>query len=329
MSRHPSNPFPEPSVASETRVSTAPAPDPLLVGPERELTVLVTGGTGFVGTHLARRLVSRGHRVRTLSRNRGERSLPSKVEWRAGDVTVPGSIEGAARGCDAVVHLAGIAEERGTQSFEAVHVEGVRHVLSEAEGGGVDRFVLVSAAGAREEGSPFFRTKFAGERAAEASDLDHVIFRPSIVYGPGDRFTTELASLLRRLPVFPIPGVGSLRLQPVSIEDVTDALVQALERRDTLGRVYELGGPERLKFSKIVRVVAAALGVRRPIVHLPGPVATVTLWLVGRLGLPAPVTPQQLDMFREASLFTRADNPLRTVFRLEPLPFREAVADYL
>ena len=329
MSRHPPSPFRESYAASETEVATAPAPDPLLAAPDRELTVLVTGGTGFVGTHLARRLVARGHRVRALSRRRGDRSLPTEVEWRAGDVTKPATLEGTARGCDAVVQLAGIAEERGGQTFRAVHVGGVRHVLSEAEGAGVERIVLMSAVGAREEGSPFFRTKYAGERAAERSDLDHVIFRPSIVYGPGDRFTTQLAALLRRLPVFPIPGVGSLRLQPVSIEDVADALVQALERGDTVGRVYELGGPERLKFSKIVRVVAAALGVRRPIVHLPGPVAAATLWLIERLGLPAPVTPQQLDMFREASLFTRADNPLRTVFRLEPLPFREAVADYL
>lgn len=329
MSRHPTSPFQDAAAGPATEVVTAPAPDPLLAGPERPLAVLVTGGTGFVGAHLAGRLVSRGHRVRALSRRRGDRPLPPDVEWRAGDVTRPDSLRGAADGCDAVVHLAGIARERGPQTFGAVHVAGVRHVLSEAARAGAERIVLVSAVGAREEGSPFFRTKFAGERAVRASGLEHVIFRPSIIYGPGDRFTTELASLLRRLPVFPIPGVGSLRLQPVSVEDVADALVQAVERPDTVGAVYELGGPERLKFRKIVGIVAAVLGLRRPIVHLPGPLAGVAFWLIGRLGLPAPVTPEQLDMFREASLFTRADNPLRTVFRLEPLPFRAAVADYL
>lgn len=316
------------AVPAGAGVAVEPAPDPLLAGTAESRRVLVCGGGGFVGGHLVARLLSRGHRVRVLGRHAPERR-PGDVDWVEADVTRPETLEGCARGCDVLVHLVGIAEERGDETFERVHVQGTRNLLREAARAGVERLVYLSAVGARSGGSPFFRTKHEAETAVRESGLEYVIFRPSIIYGPGDRFTSNLAMLLRRLPVFPILGVGSLRLQPVAIEDVAEVLAQSVERDDTTGEAFELAGPERLKFAKIVRVVARTLGLRRPVVQLPRSLAGPAFWLVGRLGLPAPIAPQQLEMFREASVLTRADNALRTVFRVEPLPFREAVADYL
>lgn len=308
---------------------TETAVEPLLPDVEEPATVLLAGGTGFVGRHLARRLLARGHRVRLLSRHAPSGRVEPGAEWREADLTRPATLEGAARGCDAVVHLVGIADEKGGASFRLVHVEGTRHLLAEAERAGVERFVYLSAVGARGDGGPFFRTKYEAELLVRDAAPGHVIFRPSVIYGPDDHFTSALRSLLRGLPVFPILGVGSLRLQPVSIEDVADALVQAVERPELEWRTFELVGPERLKFAKIVRVVARALRLERPVLHLPPTLARPVLWAVQRLGLPAPLTAQQLEMFREASLLRRGDNPLRTVFHLEPLPFRDAVEDYL
>jgi NADH dehydrogenase len=187
----------------------------------------------------------------------------------------------------------------------------------------------MSSVGARAAGSPFFRTKHAAEEAVRGSSLEHIILRPSVIYGPGDRFTTAIALLLRRLPVYPVLSVGRLRLQPVAIEDVADALAQTVSRQDLTSGTYELAGPERLKFSKIVRIVARALGLRRPVIQLPKAVSSPALWLVSRFDLPTPISAEQLELFRASSVLSRADNPLRTVFRIEPLPFRDAVTDYL
>lgn len=317
------------SVVPSGTLATKPAEDPLLAGLERPRRILVAGASGFLGRHLVARLVGRGHTVRGLARSPDPALVRERVEWHPGDLTRPETLVGAADGQEVVVHLVGIGQERAGETFRGVHVVGTGNLVAEARRAGAERFIFVSVAGARPGGSPFFRTKYEAEKRVAGSGLSYVIFRPSIVYGPGDQFTTALALLLRRLPVFPVLAVGSLRLQPVAVEDVADALAQAAERSDLQDEIYELAGPERLKFTKIVRTVARTLDLHRPIVQFPRFLARPALRVVGWLDLPAPLSPQQLDMFREASLFTRKDNALRAVFQLEPLPFRVAVADYL
>lgn len=330
MSRGYESPYARTSSGASTEtLEPQPAEDPLLAGLSQPRRFLVAGASGFVGRHVVSRLVSRGHRVRALARSPPPDPAHPRVEWVRADLTDPDSLRGAANEQDGVIHLVGIAHERGGQTFRDVHVAGTRNLLDEAARAGVERFIFMSTVGARSGGSAFFRTKYEAERAVSAASPGWVIFRPSIVYGPGDRFTTALATLLRRLPLFPVLGVGSLRLQPVAVEDVTDAVAQAAEREDLEGGPYELAGPERLKFTRIVRIVARTLGLRRPVVQLPGALAGPAMRLAGRLGLPEPLSPEQLEMFREASLFSKRDNALRTVFRLEPLLFRDALADYL
>lgn len=330
MSRSSESPYGSSGFGSSAgAVATEPVEDPLLAGPPSPRRILVAGASGFVGRHLVARLVARGHEVRALARSPKPDVRDERVEWRAGDITRPESLRGAAEGREVVFHLVGVSREQGEETFQRVHVEGTRNLLAEARRAGAERFVFVSVTGARGDGSPFFRSKYEAELEVAASGLACVIFRPSIIYGPGDQFTSALALLLRRLPVFPVLAVGSLRLQPVAVEDVADALAQAADRSDLEGKVYELAGPERLKFTRIVRTVSRALDVRRPIVQVPTFLAGPALRLVGWLGLPAPLSPQQLDMLRETSLLTRTDNVLRTEFRVEPLPFRDAVVDYL
>jgi NADH dehydrogenase len=308
---------------------TEPLLDPLLAGLGRPRRVLVAGATGFVGQHLVRRLLSRNHIPRALARRPPVAAWQEGVEWFRADVTAAGSLRGAATGCDAVVHLAGTAWPERDQGYDELHVGGTENLLLEACRAGVERFVFVSTLGASPTGGAYFRTKYEAERRVRDSGLDFVIFRPSVIYGPGDHFTTALVELLRRLPVFPVLGLRRSRLQPVAIEDVADALVQATERSDVSARTFEIGGPERLEFAKIVRIVARAAGIRRPILKLPHAVSRQALWLAARLGLPQPITPDQLAMFRGASILRRRMNPLRSVFQLEPLPFAAAIEDYL
>ena len=305
------------------------APDPLLAGPDRALRVLVTGATGFVGRHLIPRLLRRGHSLRAAAR----RSLPEDwkggVEWLPSDVTDATTLRHAADGCDVVVHLVGIGGPDPERRYREIHVGGTGNLLAAAGRAGVGRFVYISTVGASTAGGPYFRTKHAAERLVRDSGLDFVIFRPSIIYGPGDHFTTALVELLTRLPVFPVLDLRRSRLQPVAIEDVADALVQAVERPDVTGQTFEIAGPERLEFAKIVRIVARAAGVMRPVVKLPRALSRPALSMAARLGLPQPITPDQLEMFRGASVLRKRSNPLRTVFRLEPLTFAAAVRDYL
>ncbi len=314
--------------SSTEEIRTEVAVEPLLAGLGRPRRVLVAGGTGFVGRHLVRRLQGRGHTLRTLARGSRENLVGEAEAWTA-NIRDEAAVRGAAEGCEVLVHLVGIAWPDGEQGYDDVHVRGTRVLLREARRAGVRRFVFVSTVGVSPAGSEYFRTKLEAEREVRASGIDFTIFRPSIIYGPGDQFTTALVQLLRRLPFFPVLGLTVSRLQPVAIEDVAEALVQAVERSDLTDRTFEIGGPERLEFAEMVRIVANTIGVRRPVVKLPGILSSPALRLAALLGLPQPITADQLAMFKGASVLRKSVNPLRSVFRLEPLPFRAAIGDYL
>jgi uncharacterized protein YbjT (DUF2867 family) len=238
------------------------------------MKVLVTGGTGFVGTHLVNTLLRRGHAVTVLARDpRKTRNRYNRpVEAAQGDVLDRASIERAASGHDAVVHLVGIIVEKGEQTFDRMHREAVENVLAAAKTAGVRRFVHMSAMGSSEDApSDYSRTKAAGEKAVRASGLDWTVFRPSIVFGYGDGFVGLLAPLVRNNPGFiPVIGDGQNRFQPVAVEDVARVFADALENPATIGHTYEVGGPEVLTFDQILRQIAAAVGKpRKRLVHLP------------------------------------------------------------
>jgi uncharacterized protein YbjT (DUF2867 family) len=236
--------------------------------------VLVTGGTGFVGTHLVNRLLHRGHAVAVLARNpektRNRYNRP--VEAVPGDVLEPESLASAAAGRDAIVHLVGIIHETKEQTFDRMHREAAENVVAAARTSGVRRLLHMSAMGASEDApSQYGRTKAAGENAVRASGLDWTVFRPSIIFGPGDGFVSLLAPIVRLNPGFiPVIGPGTTRFQPVSVYDVSRVYADALEKPETRGKAYEVGGPEVLTLNEIYREIAAALGKpRKRLIHFP------------------------------------------------------------
>ena len=162
-----------------------------------------------------------------------------------------------------------------------------------------------------------------------SSGVEHVILRPAVVYGPSDHFVTSILVLLRKLPVFPMLGDGTFRLQPIAVEDLVDALTQSVERPDVEGGLYEVAGPDRISFTSIVRTVGEVAGLRRPILPLPDGVASPVTRLARSAGFATPFTKEQLDVLRWGSVLSGDDNPLRSVFRVKPLPFRDALEDYL
>ena len=238
------------------------------------MKILVTGGTGFVGTHLVNALLRRGHDVAALARrpDRARNRYNRPVERVRGDVLDAPSLLAAVAGRDAVIHLVGIIHEQGAQTFDRMHRQAAENVAAAASGAGARRLLHMSAMGASDDApSEYSRSKAAGERAVAQSDLDWTIFRPSIVFGPGDGFVSLLAPIVRTNPIFiPVIGRGETRFQPVSVYDVARVFADALEKPETIGKTFEVGGPDVLTLNEIYREIATVVGKpRKPLVHLP------------------------------------------------------------
>jgi NADH dehydrogenase len=236
--------------------------------------VLVTGGTGFVGTHLVNALARRGHQVAVLARDPGSarNRYNRPVEKITGNVLDPASLARAFAGRDAVLHLVGIIHEDGDQTFERMHRDAAANVVAAMKQAGVRRLLHMSAMGSSEDApSEYGRTKAAGERLVRESGLDWTVFRPSIVFGPGDGFVSLLAQIVRLNPLFiPVIGPGETRFMPVSIYDVARVFSDSLENPGTIGKVYEVGGPQTFTLNEIYREIAAAVGKPgKPLVHMP------------------------------------------------------------
>ena len=240
--------------------------------------VLVTGGTGFLGKAVCRALISRGYLPRLLVRIGSERTIPDDIRRASrvtpGDITNRESVENAAQSTNAIVHLAGIIREIPGKdvTFDKVHVEGTRNAVHAAKLWRIPRFVHVSALGAA-PGSPgrYFDSKGRAEEIVRQSGLAWTIFRPSGIFGPGDRFIGELGRALRKAPVLPVPGDGEFLLQPVFVGDVVKGIVDCLARPDTETAAFDVGGPERFTFNELVDRIAAAAGVRVRKVRVPIP----------------------------------------------------------
>ena len=274
--------------------------------------IFLTGATGFVGSYVLRELVARGHTARCLLRD-SKAVLDvddDAVERIKGDVTRPKSFAGTMRGCDGAIHLVGIIEEHPSKglTFEAIHEAGTRHIVDEAVDAEVGRFVQMSANGARPEGvSRYQTTKWQAEEYVRAAGFDHwVILRPSLIFGqpkPGQpEFCTQLVSqLIKPFPILPIFGDGKYEMQPISVEEVAAALVQALTLEAAHGQAYCETGQEAYRYTDILDRITRGLGIA------PKPKIPTPLWLVrpavqtlGAWGL-LPITPDQFEMLVEGN----------------------------
>jgi uncharacterized protein YbjT (DUF2867 family) len=282
------------------------------------VTVLVTGPTGFVGRRVVHALRARDLPVRALVRDRGRgaRLEAWGAELVEGDVTDPGSLRAAIAGTDAVVHLVSII--KGSRAdFDRVMTQGTRNLVAAAEEAGVRRFVLASALGLSErsrERVPYFAAKWQMERAVTESTVEHVIFRPSFVFGRDGGVLPTFVRLARFAPVTPIVGPGTQRLQPIWIEDVAEYYARALDLPEAAGRTFDVGGPEAPTWNEFWDRLKRVLGVRRPSLHLPFGVMRLQAALTERLP-GAPVTRDQLTMLELGDNVVTSPDAVET-FRL-------------
>ncbi|MDO3377999.1 complex I NDUFA9 subunit family protein [Geoalkalibacter halelectricus] len=299
------------------------------------MKVYLTGSTGFVGREVLHQLLAAGHTVRCLVRPGSEGRLPieKNIEVRLGDVTDAESLAGSLEGCDAAVHLVGIIREfpgKGI-TFQRLHTEASRNLVAAAEAQGIRRYLHMSANGTRPAAeSLYHQTKWQGEEAVRASTLEWTIFRPSLIFGPGDEFVNMLADLIRKTPVVPVIGDGRYQMAPVAVEDVAAAFVAALDKEQCIGQTYPLCGPQAFSYDEILDLVGAACG--KPRVHkLHHPVCLMKPVIKMLQGIPQfPITSSQLTMLLEGNVCDgEAQRAWNTVFAIEPKEFAEGIRKYL
>jgi NADH dehydrogenase len=293
------------------------------------MRVAVTGANGFVGRHAIARLLLGGHDVRAVISERpgAEKELPgagAEMDVRRADVRRPESLRGAFDGCDAIIHTVAVPTER-KQRFAEVNVAGVAHVVAEARRAGVGRIVHMGALGADPASPyPYLRSKGEGEALVTGSGIRHVVFQPSLLFGEGDDFFPRLAfSLL--FPIVPVPGDGKARFQPVHVDDIAQALVAAVQRREISG-VHQIGGAEPVTYDEMLAETMRGIGKHRPTLHVAVPLMKPAAFAMGLVMSDPPVTIPQLDLLAVDN--TPKSNALEPVFGIHPRPFKGAL-DYL
>ena len=271
------------------------------------MNILITGASGYVGKRVLTLALEKGYTVKALSRKGTiPNDLPEAVRNSehlsavAADISDLPALRKACQGVDAIIHLVGIIREKGSNTFEQVHVEGTRNIVSAALDTGVKRYVHMSALGATNkalcEQSGYMRTKAEAERIVKGSSLDWTVFRPSLIFGQDDEFfSTVLKQLVKMPPIIPQIGDGKFLFKPIWLGDVAASFIQALEEEKSVGQSYELVGPVEYTFRDLLELERSALASKKPIVAVPLPLMKLAVPVMQLLPNP-PITTDQFAM---------------------------------
>jgi NADH dehydrogenase len=260
--------------------------------------VLVVGGSGFVGTALCRELSERGHDVTALSRSPEDADLPADVTTAMGDVTAYDSIESHFERQDAVVNLVALSPlfkpSGGDEMHDTIHRGGTKNCVRAAEAHDVSRFVQMSALGADPNGqTAYIRAKGRAEEIVRESELEWVIYRPSVVFGDGGEFVPFTKKLAPPY-VTALPGGGKTRFQPIWIGDLAPMLADGVEDDAHVGNAYDVGGPEVLTLAEVAKLAHSADGRPVNVIPVPMGLAGVGLSVAGKI----PGFPMGADQYR-------------------------------
>ena len=272
---------------------------------EASLTT-VFGGSGFLGHHIVRELVTAGSRVRIAARRpvepEGLASSEDAVELYTADIRDSGSVAKALEGATAAVNAVSLyAESRHGPTFDEIHVQGARRVARHSREAGIDRLIHVSGVGAGPASpSKYVRARGRGEQRVRESFPEAIVVRPTVLFGPGDDFLAAL-DRVTRMPVVPLFGDGSTRLQPVHVADVATAVAGLVMSPAPEHRTFELGGSEIYSYREIVELVLAERRRRRPVISMPF-VAWRTLARSAPALPPAPLTLDQVYLMQADNL---------------------------
>lgn len=323
------SPFFEPD-DDDPGIAVAEQMDPS--GSGRGKPVVVTGAAGLVGTRTCKLLAERGWKVRAVVRNAAraaERLGHLNLEIRTGDVRNAESMRAALHGAGALVHLAAIAIEKKGEKYEDTNAAATKTLLDAARAESVDRIIYMSQNGADSSSPfPFLRSKGIAEDVITGSATRWTVLRPSVIFGPDDEFVNVLARLVRLSPlIYPLPGGGTARFQPVAVGDVAQAVVNCLEDRSTIGKTYSIGGAAILTLREMTERILVAMNASRVLVGVPvGALRPLIAAAQSMLPNP-PVTTGLLDLLKIDNVIE--SNDLKTELGISPIPFAPEELLYL
>ena len=265
--------------------------------------VTVFGGTGFLGRRIVRHLRLNGFYVRVGSRqpDRGHRLIgPDDPQLRSIKVDVGDqrSVIDALADAYGAVNAVSLYVERGLETFHSVHVESAQRIAAQAQRAGVKRLIHVSGIGADPRSqSLYIRKRGEGELAVREAFAEAILIRPAVMFGPDDAFLNAMLKLFKRLPFFPMFGKGQMRLQPVYVEDVGQAIAKILQREQTGPDMFECGGPRIYSYEELLRTVASAAGIK--VILFPVPFAAWgALALISEMLPSPPITRNQVELMQ-------------------------------
>jgi NADH dehydrogenase len=295
--------------------------------------VTVFGGTGFLGRRIVRHLRLHGFCVRVASRHpdRGHALLPPddpQLRSIKADVHDERSVAEALADAHGAVNAVSLYVEHGRETFHSVHVESAQRVAAQAQRAGVKRLIHVSGIGADSRSqSLYIRKRGEGELAVREAFADAILIRPAVMFAPDDAFLTTILKLLERLPIYPMFGNGQMRLQPVYVEDVGQAIAKLLQRAQTRPIMFECGGPRVYSYEEFLRTVASAAGIKPILIPVPFAAWHALAWIAEMLPSP-PITRNQVELMQVDSA-SSSDTPGMGELGISPHSIEEILQDAL
>jgi len=294
------------------------------------MNLLVTGGTGFIGRHLLRRLIQGENTVRCLVRDRTRASLlPKGVKPLYGDLREYRSLLRATRGIDTVVHLAAHTTSDDPAELYETNVRGTENLIRACVENAVGKIVFTSSYLVKLRGkSKYGESKHIGERIIKESGIGFTIIRPASVYGKGDdKNMARLVQFIKSSPIIPIVGNGEYKYQPVFVDDVVETIVRCLSAAETLGKTYAVNGSTPISYNDMVDAIAQELGVRRRKVWLPKLALIPATFIYSLVSKNPQLTVRSLLYFDEDR--TMSNRRVVRELKIKPLGFREGLKRYL
>ena len=294
----------------------------------------ILGGGGFIGRYLVRNLTKKNYRCIISTRKAFQKgylktqATPGAIElvdWNPNNFL---ELKEAIKNSDIVINLIGILYENRKQKFYNIHAnipEAIAKICSETD---VKKFIHVSAIGANEDSKSLYqKSKYQGEVKALNSFKNTVILRPSVVCGTEDNFT-NLFSKLSILPVIPVVGIN-YKFQPILVDDVADAIVQAIELKGNEGKIYEIGGPKVISFGDMVKSILKTINKKRFVVPMPMPIAKIQSTITDLLPFPPILTKDQCEILSEADNVVSDNNLTLKDLDIEPSDVEEEMKKWL
>jgi len=293
--------------------------------------IFLTGGTGFVGSYIVSHLVDSGFDVKILTRAQNLSSPlfnHPKIEIVTGDILDKSILEKSIQGCKVILNCVGIILETKKQTFQKMHVDAVKNLVDAAKScKSIEKIIQISALGTSQKpSSKYFRTKYEGEELIRSSGIKYTIFRPSLIFGKGDKFFPVLKNLVK-LPITPVIGQGKNRFQPVYVQDLAKCVSASLTEKETDNKILEIGGPEDYSFINILEIVGEVLNKKCFRIHIPVTVVKAFAMIFEIFLSNPPVTKDQLKMLKVDNI--TSENAGKELFKLDLMDLKTGLASYL